>query len=266
MYLRLSRMTDDRDGQVDQEDQPPAPRGHTHQHAAEDRPERGGDAAESRPRADRRRPVLLAERRLQDRQRPGRQQRGAGPLESTHRDQHFGSGRQRTAHGGGGEPQDADHEDPPPAHPVTERAAEQEQPGQGQRVGVQRPLQAGQPTAEILADARQRDVDDRAVELGQPAAQDRCREHPLAAGGGIAELVVTGTGSLSHRPATRTCHRLTARLSTARHNHRRAVVTPVTAEIVFLIVRRRVTPTPASDDCQVARHLTRSPRSPSAKR
>ena len=76
---------------------------------------------------------------------PGVQQCRAGALQRTHGDQHLGTGRQRAADRRGGEPQHAGDEHPPPAEPVAERAAEQEQPGQGQGVGVEGPLQAGQP-------------------------------------------------------------------------------------------------------------------------
>ena len=103
-------------------------------------------------------------------------------------------GRQRAADGGDGEPQHADHEDPPPAHPIAQRAAQQQQAGQRQRVGVQRPLQAGQAAAQILADPRQRDVHHGAVEHGQTAAQHGGRQHPFPAGGCVDQRFSAWSG------------------------------------------------------------------------
>ena len=55
-------------------------------------------------------------------------------------------------------------EHPPPAEQVGGAAAEQEEAGEGQRVRVDDPLQAGGREAEVVADRRQGDVDDRDVE------------------------------------------------------------------------------------------------------
>ena len=47
---------------------------------------------------------------------------------------------------------DPDQEDPAPAVPVAERAAQQDQRGQRQRVGGDRPLQAGQRRVQVPPD------------------------------------------------------------------------------------------------------------------
>src|SRR5207253_7102446 len=51
-----------------------------------------------------------------------------------------------------------------PAEDVTGPAAEEQQPGEGQGVGVDDPLQVGAREAERVLNVWQRDVDDRRVE------------------------------------------------------------------------------------------------------
>ena len=76
------------------------------------------------------------------------------------------------------EPDGADDEDPPPAEPVGQRAAEQDERGERQRVAVERPLQPGEVGAQVLADPGERDVDDGRVEHRQAGAEHRRQEHP----------------------------------------------------------------------------------------
>ena len=63
-----------------------------------------------------------------------------------------------------GEQQQPEDEHPPPAEDVTGTAAEQEQPAEGDRVGVHHPLQAAAGEAECLLDVREGNVDDGRVE------------------------------------------------------------------------------------------------------
>ena len=121
---------------------------------------------DARPGADRGRPVLLAERRLDDRQGTGREQGRGDALQHPEHDQldrRLGERAQRAADGEAG---DADQVDAPAAEPVPERAADQDQRGEAQQVAVGHPLQLREGGAEVGADAAQRDVDDRAVEHG----------------------------------------------------------------------------------------------------
>jgi hypothetical protein len=78
-------------------------------------------------------------------------------------------------------PPSPDHEHPPPPVAVAERPAEQQQPGQGQRVGVHHPLQAGHAGVEIPPDGRQRDAHHGRVEGGYARAQHGGGHHPPAA-------------------------------------------------------------------------------------
>ena len=125
-----------------------------HQPAAEERAGRAGDAGQTRPGADRAHPVLRPEGRLQDRQAARRQQRAADALDRAGGDQRPDVRRDPAGQRRHGEPHDADDEDPAPAEAVAQRAAEQDQRGQGQRVGVDRPLQPGHAGVQRLADGR----------------------------------------------------------------------------------------------------------------
>src|SRR3954453_5100593 len=71
------------------------------------------------------------------------------------------------------QPQPAEH-DAPVAVQVADRAAGEHEAGERDRVAVDDPLQPRRRRLQLLADARQRDVDDRDVELDeeQPGAHD----------------------------------------------------------------------------------------------
>jgi hypothetical protein len=131
-----------RQREVEQED-PPPPDG-ADDPAAQERADGGGDPAQARPRTDGPRPVLSQERGLDDGQRAGREQRAADSLQGPGGDEHPDAEGQPAQRGGQREPHHPDEEDPAPPQPVTERAPKQDQPGQGQRVGGDGPLQAGQ--------------------------------------------------------------------------------------------------------------------------
>ena len=74
-------------------------------------------------------------------------------------------GRQR-------EPHHADEEDPAAAEQVAERAAEQDQRGEGEGVAVDGPLQAVQRGVQVPADRRECHVDDGPVEHRHARAED----------------------------------------------------------------------------------------------
>ncbi len=187
------------EGQVDEEH--PAPAHGLHQPAPQERAGRAGDAGQPGPGADGAHPVLGAEGRLQDRQAARRQQCSADALDRAGGDESADVGRDSTGQRRDGEPHDADHEHPPPAEPVAERAAEQDQGGEGQRVGVDGPLQARDPRVQVLTDGGQRDVDDRAVDERHPRAEDGGREHPAASGPAEGQQRRRGRGgALRHVP------------------------------------------------------------------
>src|SRR5204863_9734218 len=69
-----------------------------------------------------------------------------------------------------------------------QRAADEQQRAEGEQIAVGHPLLAGQPTAQIVANVGQRDVDDGPVDEGDDRAQDRGREgQPLLGGAHVTE-------------------------------------------------------------------------------
>src|SRR5215218_7315414 len=68
----------DHEGQRHVEEEDPSPRGGVDEVAAQERPHGHGDAAEARPRPDRRRPLGGSERALDDGEAARDEERGAG--------------------------------------------------------------------------------------------------------------------------------------------------------------------------------------------
>ena len=114
----------------------------------------GRDPGQPRPGADRRGPVRAAERRGDQRQAAGGQQRAADALQGPARDEQRKVRRQPAQQRRHREPRHADHEHAAAPEPVAQRAAEQDQRGQRQGVGVDGPLQAAEARAEVRADPR----------------------------------------------------------------------------------------------------------------
>ena len=151
---------------------------------ADDRPRCRGDAEQPGPGADRGHPVVAAEGRLQDREAARHEQGGArGPAGLAPRSSTSTVGDNAHSDRGHAEAGDAHGIHAPSPEPVAQRAAEQDQGGQGQGVGVDDPLETGEVGVEVAPDRGQRDVDDRAVEQGDAAAEDGGREgEPTAVG------------------------------------------------------------------------------------
>jgi hypothetical protein len=171
---------------VDGED--PAPRREVDQQAAPERPDHRRDPGPRRPRPDRRAALLGRERRADDGQRGGDEQRARDPLQRARRHQQLRGRRERAQHRGDAEPRQPDGEDQPPAEQVAERAADQQQRAERQEVGLDDPLLRGEASFEVVADRRQRHVDYRAVgeddHRGEDAGDQRealraCIDHRL---------------------------------------------------------------------------------------
>ena len=177
-------------GTLMQEDQPPAHR--VDQHAAQERPDQPGDAGQRRPQADRAGAVLVPERGLDEREAARGEQRAADALQGAGRDELAGGLREPAQQRGRGEPADADDEHLAAAVAVTQRAAEQDERGQRQRVRGDGPLQArtaprrssrpieGSATWTAVA-SRNAMPDASTVTSDQPAAGRACRVRPAAA-------------------------------------------------------------------------------------
>ena len=163
------RGRDQRD--VDPEDRPP--RDEADQSTASGRAEHGRDPRPRRPGADRATAGLAREGRRDDRQRAGDQERPGDPLQGAGADQELRAGGDRAERRGRAEGDQPGDEYPAAAELVAEAAADQEQGDQGQGVGLDDPLLAGEADVEPVADRRQRHVDDGPVEEDDGGAQDR---------------------------------------------------------------------------------------------
>ena len=116
---------DQRDRHVDEER--PSPTRSVDEPAAEERTDRARDTAEARPRADGGRAIGLAEAHLDDREAPGREQRGTDTLQDARGHEDLDVRRRAAQQRRGREPDRADEEHLAPAETVTERASEEDQ-------------------------------------------------------------------------------------------------------------------------------------------
>ena len=98
-------------------------------------------------------------------------------------------------HGAEGEQREADLEDGPAPDPVGDRAGEHQQRGQHDRVGGDRPLQAGDAGVQVPADGRQPHVHDRVVQAHHEQAHAADGEHEGAAPAGGDGMLGAGRGA-----------------------------------------------------------------------
>ena len=108
--------------------------------AAHHRSDRRGDAAERRPRADGLAALGCRKRGADQRQASRHEQGGADSLQGAGRDERIGACRCGAADRSESEQCRADHEDPAPAEAIAERAANEQQRSEEQRVGLYDPL------------------------------------------------------------------------------------------------------------------------------
>ena len=162
---------DDRQADRNVDEQAPPPRQRGRQQATDDQADgrpAAGDRAVHRNRA---RPgVSLLERRQQQRQCRRCRDRPGDPLNRPSEDQDLGCRCHAGQKRGGREDRHSRKEDPAPAEDVTQPGAEQQQPTEGQRVGVLHPREPGAGEVQRFPDLRQCRHDDRRVQ----------REHQLA--------------------------------------------------------------------------------------
>ena len=183
----------DADRDVDEED--PLPREEVGEDAAEEHAGGGADATDRTPAAQG--DVALTaflEGRDEDRQRRGRDRRGAEPLERAEArssDASLHASPQRS------EPSvkmtRSDDEDAPASEQVGRAPAEQQEAAEDERVGADDPLEVLLREPEVELDRRQRDVDDRDVEDGHELHREDEREcKPL-----LSSLSTTGVPPVS---------------------------------------------------------------------
>lgn len=175
-----------RERKVDQEH--PAPAGSVDEPAADERADRRSDATEARPHADGPRSLVGMKAGLDDGERARRQQRAADTLQGTREDQHSCGRRETAQQRAEREPDHPDDEDPAAAVTVAERATQENQPGQRDRVRVTDPLQGRQWGVQVVADVRQRDIDDGGVQQRHAGAQHGREDDPAALGRGQADI------------------------------------------------------------------------------
>ena len=118
--------------------------------AADERAEGDREAADPAPRAEREAAPLGRDRGREDRQRERHHDRAAEALHGAGDVERADRRRERGRGGGDGEDREADREHPPAAEAVAERGAGEQQHGEGQRVGVDRPLEAADAGVEVV--------------------------------------------------------------------------------------------------------------------
>ncbi len=149
--------------QVDQED--PVPVQRLGEDSAEDLADRRAGRADEAEGADGTAALArLGEERDEHAEADRGGQGAADALEEAGGDQQLRAGGEGAQQRGRGEQRQAGDEHLPAADEVPEPAGQQEQPGEGDQIGVDGPGQAGGGEAEVLLDGRQGDGDDRAVQ------------------------------------------------------------------------------------------------------
>ena len=153
---------DDADRDVDEEH--PAPRELLDQDPAEQRAGRAAGTCDRAPHADRARELRAGERRHDDRERRGREDRAAEALDGACRGEPRVARREAAGEARAREDRESEDEHPLLAEQVRGAAAEEEEAREREDVGVHDPLQARRGVVQVATDRRQRDVHDGDVE------------------------------------------------------------------------------------------------------
>ena len=136
------------------------------------------DAPERRPRADRPRAVGRAKGGLDDREAAWGEQSRSHSLQRPRADEDRHAPGERAQKRRGHEPHDPDDEDAPAPEPIAERAGEEDERGEGDRVRGDGELELGYPSVELAPDRRQGHVDNGRVELRQARAEHGGEQDP----------------------------------------------------------------------------------------
>ena len=184
-------------GHVDEED--PVPVERVREDAAEkdaDRPAARGDEAEDAHRL--RALGRLGEEGHRQRERDGGDDRAADALHGARADEHLLRGGEAARRRREREERDAEQEEPPVPEQVAEPSAEQQEAAEGDQVRVHDPRERLLGEAEILADRRQRDADDRHVEDDHQVAEAEDQEgQPACAGAHVVIGAILSSRSRS---------------------------------------------------------------------
>ena len=153
--------------------------------ATDDRAEGDGEAADGAPGTERDTAPLGGDGGTQDGEREGHDDRRAEALERPRRDQRFDAVREGGTRGGEREDREADREEPAAAEAVTERGTGQQQHGEGERVGVDGPLEALERGVQVVADHGQRHRHDEVVEGDHQQRDGRDGKRPDGQSAGV---------------------------------------------------------------------------------
>jgi len=184
---------DKADRHVDQEDPAPA---HGNQHAADDRSERGGEAADRGPGPHRPAAAFRREGRQQEADRSRGHERSAGRPKNAASDQRPDAAGACAGGRGDGEERDAEEEAAIAPMAFGQPAEKDEQRGICDRVAVQHPGQVFEGRAgKIMRDRGKPNIDDEEIEVGEHDADADDRQHLARAG--PAEAAQTPRGGAS---------------------------------------------------------------------
>ena len=149
--------------------------------------------------------TAVAERRVDDRERRGRDDRAAEPLERAERDQPRAALREAAHERAEREHRHTDHEHAAATEHVRRAAAEEQEAAERERVGGDDPLERRLRELEVDRDGRERDVHDRDVEHDhEERAQTRTRAASGSGSGVIAASIMrtlpSPAGGLTQTP------------------------------------------------------------------
>ena len=162
----------------DVEPEDPLPRDAFHDRPAHERAERDRQTGDAAPGAECEPALLRGDGRREQRQGERHDDRSAGPLQRAGDDERIDRRRERRGRGGDREDPHSDREHPLAAEAVAERRAGEQQHREGERVGVDRPLEALERGAQVSSDDREGHRDDEVVEGDHEQAQGRDDERP----------------------------------------------------------------------------------------
>ena len=158
------RQQRDADRHVQPED--PLPGRALHDGPADQRADGDGQAADGAPGAQGQAAALRGHRRRQQREGQRDHDGGADALHGPGGHQGADAGRHGRGRRPGGEQAEADREQAPAAVPLAQRGPGEQQHGEGEGVGVHRPLQPFERGVQVIPDRRQRGGHHEVVERG----------------------------------------------------------------------------------------------------
>jgi hypothetical protein len=193
----------DPDGDVDQEDRPPAEAEQValDQQPADQRAGDGGQADGGAEDAEGSRPLPGREGHLDHREDLREHHRPHQALEHAGADQHAGALGGAAEGGGDREPGHAEHEQAPAAEDVAEAAAGDQHDREGELVAGEHPLDLAVGGVEVALHRGDGDVDDADVDQLHEAGDQHHRQGGPAAriaAGGVARPVTGGGGGRAH--------------------------------------------------------------------